>query len=247
MNLPPELLDEIIGQIPQDDEQSLRNCSLVAKSWMYPSRRRIFEAVDVWKARRLKLWMDVIPPTNLGVLQHIRSIRCQINSPPDSPRLSADLLLDHSPSFHHLERLTLFSGFLPPPTQIGTCSAFQHTLLYLCLRLCNVTASALVTFVNYFPNLAHLDLVELYRSVDAQPTPPFSRPLKKLSVTEFTDLGLIDQLIELHPQCDEVSVDMYWAASPPLAQHVINGVGTSVKRLTIVCEPEGVSNVSKIL
>ena len=191
MNLPQELLDEIISQIPLGDENSLRNCSLVAKSWIYPSRRRIFEVIDIWRNADLKLWMDVIQPTNIGILQHVRSIRCL---PPDSPRPSA-FLRDYSPSFRQLERLTFFSGFLPSLTQIGTCSAFQHTLSYLRLWLCTVTASAVVTLVNYFPNFAHLDLVELYYRVDTQPSPPFSRPLKKLSITKITNLTLVDQLL----------------------------------------------------
>ena len=44
----------------------------------------------------------------------------------------------------------------------------------------------------YLHNLAHLDLVDPHQSADPQLTPPFSHPLQKLSVTEFTDLDFID-------------------------------------------------------
>jgi len=42
MNLPQELLDEILSYLPPDDREGkrpLRNYSLVAKSWVNPSRR----------------------------------------------------------------------------------------------------------------------------------------------------------------------------------------------------------------
>ena len=50
MRLPQELLDEILSYLPLDDEwdeQSLRNCSLVAKSWVDPMRRRPFKTVEI--------------------------------------------------------------------------------------------------------------------------------------------------------------------------------------------------------
>jgi len=240
MDFPQELIDEIISLIPQNDQQSFQNCSLVAKSWVYPARRRIFRAVDISGPESLEVWLDKIPPTNIEILQHVRSLRCEIAKP-------VDLLRDYFPSLCQLERLVLCSGFLPSPIQIGTYAPFQRTLSYLSLQCCSVTASALVNFVNCFPNLAHLDLVDLCHMVNAQPVPLFSRPLKNLSVTEFTDLGLIDQLMGLHPQCEEVNVDMRWGSCPLLTQHVINGAGPSVKRLNIRCELMGASNVSKFL
>jgi len=246
MDLPQELIDEIISHIPPGDWESLRNCSLVAKSWVHPTRRHVFKDVDISATGLLKLWSNKIPPMNIGILRHVRSLQYQITKPFDSPHLSPDFLHDYLPSFSQLERLTLFSGPLPSLTWIATSPAFRHTLSYLQLQGCNVTANALVTFVNYFPNLAHLELIDVDQ-VDTQPAPPFSRPLKKLSVIEFTDLGLIYQLMALRPQCDEVNIDMWWASCPLLAQHVIDGVGAGVKRLNIECRLEGVSNVSKSL
>ena len=131
MELPPELLDKIISHVHPNDKKLLQNCSLVAKSWVYPSQKRIFKAVDVWGDTHLKLWLDAISPTNVRVLEHIRSIQCQITKPPDSPHPPVDLLRNYSPSFRQLERLTFFSGFLPSLTQISAYSAFQHTLSHL--------------------------------------------------------------------------------------------------------------------
>ena len=249
MYLPPELLDEIISHIAPDDNESLRSCSLVAKSWIHPSRRRLFESVDIWGDTRSKLWCGTISPTNVGVLQHVRSLFCQITNAPESTggsTGSVDILRDYSLSFHQLGRLTLFSGCLPSFAQIGTPPAFQRTLSYLCLWSCNVIVRALVTFVNYLPNLAHLDLIELSHNRDDQPTPPFSRPLQKLSITEGS-LSLIDQLMGLRPQCDQVTVGVFWFPCPLLAQHAIDGVETSIKRLCLESDLAGVSNIPKTL
>lgn len=248
MELPPELLDDIISYIPPDDYQSLQNCSLVAKPWVYPSRRRIFKTVNLRRVTRQELWLATISPTNVEVLQHVRSLICRIADAPDSPRPSADPLRDYLPSFDHLERLTFFSGFLPSLTQIGTYSAFQHTLSCISLQYCRATASALVALVDYFPNLTHLDLSKISLWVDDQPALPFSRPLQKLTIADlYSDGGLVllDQLMGLRPQCDEVSIGMYGTSCPSLAQRVIKGVNASVKRLNLKSDLAGESSVPK--
>jgi len=193
--------------------------------------------------------MDVIPPTNLGVLQHIRSIQYRIAEPPESPDPSVDFLHAYSPSFCQLECLVLYSGFLPSLARINTYATFQHTLSYLSLQACGVVPSALVALVEYFPNLAHLELARvLSHWVDRQPARPFSRPLQKLTITDlYIDgtLDFLDQLMELRPQCDEVTIGMSQSSCPPLAQRVVNGVEASVKRLNLKSNLEGTFSVPK--
>jgi len=98
MDLPQELIDEIIDNIPPNDRKSLRSCSLVAKSWVYPSRRRIFRSVDISGAACLGSWLDKIPPTNIEILQHVHSLTYRIANTPGSPHPSIDFLRDYSPS-----------------------------------------------------------------------------------------------------------------------------------------------------
>ena len=48
MELPQELIDEIIDHIdPCDDKRSLRNCSLVARSWRFASQKSLFKVVEI--------------------------------------------------------------------------------------------------------------------------------------------------------------------------------------------------------
>ncbi|KAF9647920.1 hypothetical protein BDM02DRAFT_3116226 [Thelephora ganbajun] len=73
MDLPQELLDEVLNHLPLDDkydELPLRNCSLVAKSWVQPGRRRLFETHEI-REKIYRSWLDNIPPTGDGLLQHV--------------------------------------------------------------------------------------------------------------------------------------------------------------------------------
>ena len=245
MDLPQELIGEITNHRLPDDETSLRSCSLVAKPWIYPSRRRLFEIVDVTRTERLGSWLDTIPATNVGVLRHVRSLYYGIPEGLKNHHGYIDPLHEYLPSFHQLGRLILLGGRSPPLSQIGTYAAFQRTLSYLRLWCCRVTASALVTLVNYFPNLTHLDLDLVSHTVDGHLIPPFSRPLCKLSIAEIPafGLGLIGQLMELRPQCDDVTISLHSLKCPSLVHRVIDVVGANVKRLSLEWSPEGVWNI----
>ena len=216
---------------------------MVARSWAYTSQRRLFEKVNIAGDKRLKWWQSNIPPTNVELLQHVRSLSYEI------PKARSDCpIRDYSPSFRQLRDLSLHGGYpLSSFDQIGTPAAFQHTLSYFRLRCCKVTTSALVTIINYFPNLAHLDLSEVSYSLDSQHTPPISRPLQKLSIREFnrTGLDLVEQLMGLRPQCDDVTVSLYVASCPSLIHRVIDGVGANVKRLSLAWWPSGVCDIPK--
>jgi len=76
MSLPQELIEEILSYLrsrDKRDQQSLRNCSLVAKSWINPSRRRLFKTVVIRKRDR-QSWLDKISPSNTELLRHLRSL-----------------------------------------------------------------------------------------------------------------------------------------------------------------------------
>ena len=235
IDLPQELLAKIIGHL-SPHAPSLRNCSLVAKSWLYPSQSHLFHSVNVQGLYALRSWQTIISPANTELLQHVRSLHCTITYLSNSPLSRAncvEFLTEYSPSLRQLKRLSLALGHISSLNQLGTPSAFQHTLAGLSLVDCDVTINILATLVNYFYNLVDLHLCGLNYVVNDQPSPPLSRPLRKLTVANFyyrCDLTLIDQLSGLQPQCDEVTI---WSflPSPSLAQRVINGVEASVRYL----------------
>ena len=211
-SLPPELLDKILSYLPSDGQQSLRNCSLVAKSWLSPCRRHLFKAVYI-RTTTLKSWRDNIPPTNDGLLQHVRTLgyisdnRCMQRG--CWPEIYVNVPWDYFPSLRQLQHLYLGSVRLPSSIYWATWmfSAFRHTLSQLTLGSCDITTCAFVTLINYFPNLNRLDLACPLLKVDAKSPSPLSRPkLGQLRISKVFESGLrlLDRLSELGLAFDEI-------------------------------------------
>jgi len=137
---PLELLDEILSYFPSDDKQgkrSLRNCSLVAKSWVNPSQSRLFKTVEI-RERNLWSWLISISPENEGLSQHVRSLRHTRVRQRDSlvePEYTIRALGGYLQSFRRLRHLSLSSIRIPSAIsyKIKIFSAFQNTLSRLSL------------------------------------------------------------------------------------------------------------------
>jgi len=232
MNLPPELLHEVISNLASD-VHSLRSCSLVAKSWAHPSRKWIFEDVSISGDTRQR-WLDRILPGDVDLLRNVRSFRYGSKVWVRVTLYTIDFLQQYLPSLCRLESLGLSSVSLVPdtPGQIGLFSAFQHTLSSLTITCCHTTSSALITIVNYFPRLANLNLQALLFAVGGEPAPPLSRPLRgRLAIAECKAdyRALFDKLSDPPPELDELvfrRVDM-----PTFYDAILGAHGGSVKRL----------------
>ena len=242
MSLPHELLDEILDYLSLDDEQdkqSLRNCSLVAKSWTNPSRRRLFETVEILGAN-IQSWLDTIPPANDELLRHVRSLsyvtRNALPWTARRPKGRVHVLRDYLPSFHKLQHLSLSHTHIPSDIskQIEIFSAFRHTLSRLALKHCTVTMSALVALINFFPNLDRLDLRYILEEVDGEPASPLRRPLiQKLHIFGFyrDGLGILDQLSELGLVFKELGVSGSSHMSSCTLSGIVDSLGVKAKRL----------------
>ena len=236
MSLPPELIDMIVCNLAPDI-LSLRRCSLIAKSWTYPSRKWLFKNVVI-SARTHQLWLDRISPGNVELLRNVRFLAYIFNKRawdrimPSLCRI--DSLSYYLPSFHHLEKLELSCMLLGPkvPQQIGLFSAFQHTLSALSLCGCRATSNALIAIVNYFPLLIDLHLWRLTRERDGKPVLRLSRPLRgRLAITdcETEDRGLFNKLSDPPPELDELTLCRVYA--PTFYNAILGAHGGSVKCL----------------
>ena len=58
--LPPEILDYVANQL-HDEPESLRNCSLVAKSWVPRARKHLFANIEFDSPWELQLWKKTFP------------------------------------------------------------------------------------------------------------------------------------------------------------------------------------------
>jgi len=239
MSLPPELIDEIIHHLPLDEPQALQNCSLVAKSWVHCSQKRLFQTVNISKSTRSS-WKDRISPVNLELLHHVRSLTFTID--PTAwlrfPGYRIDSLGDYLPSFHNLESLVLSSMDLQSDIsqQVGNFAAFRLTLSSLSLSGCYLSPSVLVIIVNCFPNLIDLQLRAPMRAEDHEPVPPLSRPLRgRLSVLAFRnhDLPVLNQLSDLPPELDELVIGGGAQVTTGYG-HIVATYAGSVKRLRLL-------------
>lgn len=238
-NLSHELLDEILSYLPSDDKQSFRNYSLVAKSWISPSRRRLFEKVRLDMAT-LQLWRNRIPLADNGLLQHVHSSTYYVDVIGGyRPECYVSVFRDYFPFLHQLWYLSLGYMHLPSAIsqEIEIFSAFRHTLSRLSLVNCIVTINALVTLINYFPNLNYLEFNNLFCEADSKPASPLLRPLLgQLRISHFYggNYGLLDQLSELGLVFDEIVFYDYIFISMLSLERIVNTVGTNAKRLRLL-------------
>ena len=237
MKLPQELLDEIHGH--QDDKQSLRNFSLVSKPWLDPSRRRLFETVKI-RQETLESWWNIIPPTNDGVLRHVRSLTylaaIDIFRTLFPSEYCLDVIREYFPSLPQLRHFSLGSRRLNVISRdIDMFSPFRHTLVRLSLEHRNVKIGTFVTLINYFPNLNRLDLSGLFRMEDYEPTPPLSRQLLRELHVRGGDLdaNFLDRLSELGLAFEEIVLNAQPIRVQPV-ERIVNAVGVSVKRLRLL-------------
>ena len=238
MSLPQELIDEIVGYIPLCDKRSLRNCSLVAKLWTNPSRRRLFQAVEI-RDTTFQRWLGTILPANTEFLRPVRSLSYITTAAPWSDRQAkyrVDVLQDCLPSFRRLQHLSLSSMHIPSSDisqQIKIFSAFRHSLSHLSLQHCTVTIRALVALINFFPGLDRLDLCSITHEADGKPASPLCRPLiRKFHISSFDnpDLEILDQLSELGLVFEELIVGG-WSSKIGLytLSRIVNSLGANVK------------------
>lgn len=239
MSLPAELIDEIVYYLPTDEPQTLRNCSLVAKSWVHRCQKRLFETVSISKSTHSS-WANSISPANIELLYHVRSLTYLLD--PNGwfcfPAHRVDSLGNYLPSLSNLESLVLSSMDLQSDVSqdVGNFSAFWHTLSSLSLRSCYVSPGGLIAIANCFHNLTDLQLYALIHTEDQEPVPTLSRPLRgRLTVQTFRsqDLPILDRLSDLSPELDELVI----GGTPQTGisyGHIVDTYGRNVKHLRLL-------------
>jgi len=213
MHLPTELIEEILSHIPSDDEESLRSCSLVARSWLDPCRRYLFKCVCI-ETDTYQSWLSNISSTNAELLHHVRRLTYVIrdNKSWHPPCRIGNDLRDYLPSFHRLQRLTFGLVDIEPtiPDHTNIFFAFQHTLLSLSLVRVSITWNGFVTLLGYFLNLDNLEIREVEFEVGTHPAPHLPcAPRGRLFIRcarEWDPEPFIDRFIGLKLEYEELVI-----------------------------------------
>ena len=214
MHLPAELIDKILSHLPSHDEESLRNCSLVAKSWLGPCQRRLFRFICITPDTR-QLWLTNISPTNAELLRHVRELAYVINGGPGCwhpPCRIGDDLRDHLPSFSQLQRLNFGYVDIEPtiPDHTTLFLPFRHTLSSLSLLQVSVTLAGFVTLLGYFPSLTNLEICEVLFEADIRPSLYLPCPLRGRLLVRYSEKGdpepFIDRFTGLKLEYEELVI-----------------------------------------
>jgi len=100
--LPPEILDHVIDQLP-DDVTTLKACCLVSRSWIQRARKHLFANLSFDASTpRLELWKNTFPDSTNSPAHHTRTL---FISYPDFIRAPDTIL-----TFCNVERLDVIAG-----------------------------------------------------------------------------------------------------------------------------------------
>ena len=244
MELPQELLDEILSHLPKDDAETLRACSLVKRSWVYPAQRLLFSSI-VLSARAYLLWGNKIDPDKTELLDHVRSFHYWAPNNKTSCLSTSDPIYGFTrylAAFRRLRTLTLsdmpFSSITSNPSQEANIySAFQHTLSSLSILECSISWSVFIQLIGYFPNLRNLEICNLHYGRDDRQPITLSRPLRGgLCITGFAMWALAtfsDRLPRNQVAYDKLTIsdDRIPPSATKYYQLIVNACGKSLVHL----------------
>ena len=253
MELPSDLIIEIVGHIPPDDKQSFWNCLLAAKSWIHPSQRHLFKAIWIYP-QNLGLWPNNVSPRSVALLGHVQFLayrqRDRMVYPGARTGEPVDCALhDYLPSFRQLRYFALsLAHVIPLFPEMELFFAFQHTLSDITLSGCNTTTNTLVTVINYFPNFIHLHLYDLDHHKEDKLTIPLARcHLEKLYIAQWPthSLEALKELLKQGLDFDELIVTSTilthdWTE---FGKHVVGMFGASLRNPRLFKAPKGMHNL----
>ena len=245
MDFPQELVDEILSYLSlgdKQDQQSLRNCSLVAKSWINPSQRRLFETVLITVANR-QLWLKNISPANIELLRHVRFLSitgCETHESLIFPvkRTEIDDLYDYFPSFHQLHTIKLSHPYISSdiPERMEMFSPCQQSLSSLILVKASLPWCSFIALIDYFPNLGNLELRGISFRVSDRNPPHLSRPLRgRLGFHSSSEKNLEDLsrfFTGPEVEYEELAVDMD-SLTGTYSQCIVTACVKTLKRLKV--------------
>jgi len=160
--VPQELVDEVLDHLA-NDIATLRSCSLVTKSWIYPSRRHLFNSV-FFTASEITKWNSSFPNPEDSPARLVRDLSfCYIE--PDVPIDFADRIYH----FSNVKKLTLIGrtatdlGFI---SALGQLPPSTHSLD---ITFSEVLTTHIISVMQQLPNLNNLSLTSIKRG---GPIPP---------------------------------------------------------------------------
>jgi len=171
--LPQEIRDHVIDLL-HDDDETLRSCALVSRSWLRQTQKHIFSEVRIGYYLLMK-WCRNISPGEDGLSSFTRKLEVSHRSPREF-----EIVMPHLSSFKRVESLMIFDydcmdldnePYLPiaPDKYYGH---FGDSLRSLHLLYPSESLGALLPLIYLFPHLESLTIEGLMAAGEEHPAPP---------------------------------------------------------------------------
>jgi len=254
--LPQEIKDQVIDLL-HDDDETLRNCALVSRSWLRQSQKYLFAEVQICYHLLMK-WCRNIAPGEDGLSSFTRKLYVSHRSPREF-----ETVMPHLDSFKRVESLVIFDydcmdldnePYLPiaPDKYYGH---FGESLRSLQLLYPSESLGALLPLIYLFPHLDSLTIEGLMAAGDEHPAPPSpssSSPTAfkgklHLRLLAGNDMHILSKLAKYPLQYDYVSIN---GSSRELGVHfnnLISACSRTLKTLDISQKYIGRSSFPRIL
>lgn len=152
--VPQELIDEILDHL-EKDTATLQSCSLVAKPWIYPSRRHLFRTLFL-TASDITKWNKTFPNPEESPAGHVRDLSfCFIL--PDVPINFADRM----PHFYNVQQLTFIGRVATDPSFISALGSLPPSIRSVDITFSKVLTTHIVSVIQQLPNLDNLSLMSV--------------------------------------------------------------------------------------
>lgn len=150
--IPQELVHEILDHLAKETA-TLRSCSLVAKSWIYPSRSHLFNTLLLTATDVVK-WNKAFPNPEDSPAMHVKDLSfCYIH--PDVPIDFAGRM----PDFSNVQKLTLIGRVATDPAFVFALGQLPPSTRSLDITFTKVLTTHIISVIQQLPNLDNLSLM----------------------------------------------------------------------------------------
>ena len=164
LNLPPEILDYIVDFL-HDDPNALKGCCLVSKSWIPPTRKRLFAEVELHYEVHLESWKKTFPDPSTSPAHFTKSLHVGCASAVATMDAEAGGWLTGFDNIVHLG-VEVRGAYGEPGISLVPFHRFSRTIKSLRVKSVHTPPSQIFDFILSSPLLEDLNLVGRWTSID---------------------------------------------------------------------------------
>jgi len=228
--VPQEIVDEVLDHLA-NDTPTLRSCSLVAKSWIYPSHRHLFNSV-FFTANEITKWNKSFPNPEDSPAVHVRDLSfCFIE--PDVPIDFADRIAH----FSNVRKLTLIGRTAIDPGFISALGQLPPSTRSVDITFTEVLTTHITSVMQQLPNLDNLSLMS---TKPGGPIPPGTGKLIQCRLSgklrlrrQLAHRDLLNMLMEVPTglQFAEVEIRDVWMGCFPATLKLVRACQDTLTKL----------------